>query len=237
MHVAIQGKSDGEIAIQQGVADAQGFQETKENRVDLVDEEPEIVARMLPFMHTCEYDGTKVPEWLCKKTFASVNSSVASAEHHVQNCDQTPESETMNLTDTIAGSSNGLEERILTSHEVRSEKPSRISPLLAMEVNTLVYAGGDKFGMPSPKAAAAVKFAQSISEDSKSAYFAEAVELVFETTAMGDTEIRYMLLLWCIDHSRGITSNLAQTIAKHEPLSSKVCLEAKKKAKDIVLVA
>ncbi|KAF7509604.1 hypothetical protein GJ744_007642 [Endocarpon pusillum] len=82
--------------------------------------------------------------------------------------------------------------------------------LLRMEVNTLVYACGDKFGIRVLKAAATKKFARSI---------------VFRVTAPGDSELRSELLLLYIRHREAVTCDLAKKMVEHEPLTWKVYLE------------
>ncbi len=88
-----------------------------------------------------------------------------------------------------------------------------------MEVNALVCTCGNKFEIPSLKSEATVKFADSVTERSKSTYFEEAVELAFQTTAPGDTNVRFNLLLWCIDHHKDTSDFPVALLVQPESLS------------------
>ena len=148
------------------------------------------------------------------------------AAGRIQKPDRVFESEMANPLNINLGEIEAHQEEVSAVKHWGSFTPTTMSELLPTELITLVYACGAKFGIPTLNAAAAAKFADSLSESSKSASFAQAVKLVLETTALNDSELRCSLFLWCIEHLQDTSSTLEETMVKHEPVSRKLCLEA-----------
>ncbi|ERF72408.1 hypothetical protein EPUS_06037 [Endocarpon pusillum Z07020] len=197
------------------------FQEAEQNHVDLVDEEPEIIARMLSYMYTGDYDDAQIPRWAEERCIVSPPCSQTQTIKDKEGLYGASEVQTESSDGKIPAGEEEWGKKISRSGKEGSKKAS----LSRMEVNTLVYACGDKLGIRYLKAAATEKFARSIAEEYKSKHFQEAIELVFRVTAPGDSEIRSELLLWYIRHREAVTGNLAKTMAEHEPLTWKVYLE------------
>jgi hypothetical protein len=163
-----------------------------------MDEEPELIAKMLRFLYTGDYDDTGVGR-----------------------------------TITLSDDPRSLD----GEEEVSAAAPSDAPPsmFLPMEVNTWLYTYGDKFGIPSLKAAATAKFMVALTKDSSSPIFDHAVRLVLEVTP-DDSDLRYELLHWCIDHNEAIRPSVSELMKKHMPISWKLYLEmmARLRARPIV---
>lgn len=204
-----------------------GLKEAEQTRVDLVEEEPEIVARMLSFLYTRHYDDAKIPEWASKLLFDNCGSAANVLEKRIEKADDFPANKMKSPSDTDATSGESHAEADSESGQSGSLAPQPRTLLLPMEVNTLMYACGDEFGILPLKIAATSKFEKCLSEDSKSAHFRRAVELVLEKTAPDDLEIRYSLIVWCMKNRGSIDSSITDLIIEFEPLSYKLFLEMK----------
>jgi hypothetical protein len=110
--------------------------------------------------------------------------------------------------------------------EASAAAPSDAPPsmFLPMEVNTWLYTYGDKFGIPSLKAAATAKFIAALTKDSCSPICDHAVRLVLEVTS-DDSDLRYELLHWCIDNNEAFGPSVSEVMKKHMPISWKLYLE------------
>lgn len=172
-------------------------------------------------MYTGDYDDAQIPRWASERCIVSPPCSETPTIEDKEGLYGPSEVQTESSDGQIPAGEEEWSKKISRSGEEGSTKAS----LLRTEVNALVYACGDKFGIRCLKAAATEKFARSIAEEYKSKHFQEAIELVFRVTAPGDSEIRSELLLWYIRHREAVTGNLAKTMVEHEPLTWKVYLE------------
>lgn len=206
------------------------MQEAREKRVVLVDELPAIIAMMLCFLYTYQYDddddNEDLSKWATKRSMAQIKSAIKSGRVKKRTTKEVPETEKENPNNISRHGQKRGREGSPGVGKAASDQPST-NPLLRMEVNTLVYACSDKFNITSLKAESTEKFGQCLSQDSKSPSFKRAVELVFQSTAPGDSNLRYTLLRWWGSHRRDGGSSIHGfdgLMAKHEPLASKVCL-------------
>ncbi len=179
---------------------------------------------MLSYMYTGDYDDARIPRWASERCKIDQLNSAKPDIEDKQGLLDSPKVETKSLDGAISADEERWNKSVSEADEEGSDIAIRASRL-RMEVNTLVYACGDKFGIHRLKAAAAEKFARSITDEYTSKYFEEAIELVFRVTAPGDSEIRSELLLWYIRHREAVSSNLDMTMMVHEPLTWKVYLE------------
>jgi hypothetical protein len=182
---------------------------------------------MLSFMYTGEYDDGKVPDWASERPLAGRSPSLATAQGSNQGHDAGSGNGTKIHIHTSPNRGKGQEAINASSREIESgNQPEALSE---MKVNAVVYACGDKFGIPRLKDAALVKFANSLPEKSQDPYLEEVFDLVLQTTMPGDSGIRYDLLLWCIERRGDISNSLAEMMARNEPLAWKVYLEGTKR--------
>ena len=179
---------------------------------------------MLSYVYTGDYDDAQIPRWASERCIVSLPCSETPIIEDKEGLHGASEVQTESPDGKIPAGEEQWSKNVSGSGEESSSRATKAS-LLRMEVNTLVYACGVKFGIKCLKAAATEKFARSIAEEYKSKHFEEAVGLVFRVTAPGDSEIRAELLLWYIRHRKAVTGDLAKIMVEHEPLTWKVYRE------------
>lgn len=180
-------------------------QEQQEGRVDLPDDQPEIVARMLHYLYTGEYYSTLTDEisGLLSSSFRNGTGSGTTATE----------------TDTKRVKMSLLEE------EDAGE----------LKVDILMYQCSDKLNVPGLKTAASASFRCHLKPFSKSSGMkglADVVKLAYESTASGDTELRLYLTEQLVSFGRLVTADeaLVHVIEKHEFIAWRVAQACQSRA-------
>jgi hypothetical protein len=182
---------------------------------------------MLSFVYTGDYDDDQLPDWALNRCAANANASGVFADKRNQIADEIHEDERKNNTETDVHGQKDPNKAISRAGETSLTKHER-SSLLRMEVNTLVHACADKFGIDSLKHAAEEKFRASIVDNCKSTHFEDAVQLLFQVAGPENHKLKYLLFHWCIHNPGFVPTGVLETMAKQEPLSCKLYLEMKR---------
>jgi hypothetical protein len=191
-------------------------QEHLKNRIHLVDEKPEIVARVLQYMYTGCYDADKVPEMkrlgtLAKnKKHANVGddggdelSSVVIHGDGKDASDQRPDEKDGHVKTSPTAS--------------ESEHARGARQLTPLEVHALVYCAAEKFDIASLEEVANRNFSACLSRNADSEYLREAAELVLSNTRPQDAGIRFSLLSWCVENRGVLSEEIQKLLMEHEP--------------------
>ncbi|ERF72407.1 hypothetical protein EPUS_06036 [Endocarpon pusillum Z07020] len=201
------------------------FREKMENRLDLPEEHEDVVARVLLFLYTGDYEDLQIPRFSTELLPAAASSTTSSSNDPLiapsprglvapltPEDDNTPEDHWMKNCPGFTLSQMqrfGSEEREEMRARVESMKPAanpakQRKLVQALEKNTQVYICADKLQMVKLKECAADKFKKRLwaIADAKDAY--PAVRLALEGTREEDTVLCNEALRYCIRHHERI---------------------------------
>lgn len=204
-------------------------QEKDEVQLTLLNDRDDVVARVLLYLYTNDYNDEEVPSFGIEKSQGAMttqHSVVPGNDLFCGNSNQDPEnpsSEARTINSTMREAAMYVEEIDVTPEPVRQL-------VSAMEVNAQVYICADKFGLDRLKDYATEKFMYRLAileEESDVSAAWPVIQKVYENTSSGDKGIRRSMTRYCIEHYRLIrcVKEIVEAVEKHEPTAWSLALE------------
>lgn len=198
--------------------DIDAVQETGEDRLELVDEEPHVIARVLLFLYTGDYDEAKIPECALQKLSVGAEKSSSRPGDKVNEpfvMTTVPQNEISNSR--YIGAEEGEIELSKDAETKVLDRPPEC-PTSSIEINILVYCAADKFNIRPLKQLAKTNFKDCLTEELDFESLGDVAVMVFSMKPPDDG-IRLELFDWCFKHSKTLDKRIDDILLQHEPIS------------------
>ncbi|KAJ9606901.1 hypothetical protein H2200_008911 [Cladophialophora chaetospira] len=187
------------------------FREAASGQIDLSEDDPKIVTRVVLFMYTSDYDPRKVPAFLIPGQ-AEEGSPMTEAEgnNSSSNAAKAPA-----RPKPLPGKKGRSTVRTMTAPE---KEPVTAETFEALKINALVYKCADFLGIENLKMLAAERFMS----DARVAYldekFAEPLQVMYESTRPDDEYLRVPATALCVKHGESFpaASDTVKVLEEYE---------------------
>jgi hypothetical protein len=167
------------------------FQEAGEGRVKLPEEDPEIIARVIGFVYTNDYDWSEVPDVFLSRKKPRIATTAPSRDVSDQ---------------TLHGNAEGTTGS--STHESET-RPDLVEPL---HIHICMYKCADFLGIENLKQKAADRFHILAREFFAHEAFAKPLRSMFDPTKSDDIDLRRKTVQFCV-------TNYAQIEAKQDTVA------------------
>jgi hypothetical protein len=214
------------------------LQEKEESRLTLPGDHEEIIARVLLFLYTGDYDDRRPPTFGIAKPSVSMTSrsSIAAAESGNGAVAQISRNITSNAEKSMfEGTTLPNQDKYDESCDDDSDDGNGNDLVSAMEINAHVYICADKFGLPKLKEHAANTYMlrfQGLEKKDLLELPYSSIRLVYENTDVTDHHLRRAITRYCIKYYNFVGPEIHALVAQHENTAWTLAMELQRQRRD-----
>lgn len=177
------------------------YREAKTATIDLTDDDPQTVKRMLTYLYTLEYDdGQRQAEEEIEEAQQERQESSSAASH-------SPSATVEDASSPEDAISTTLSSPLLISHKDVIPAEAVNTSCERMMGNVLVYALADKYDIPELKSLAKAKFSTLVGAQSSVQELSAITNAVFTTTPESDLGLREIVINKCSESVQAALKN------------------------------